>query len=130
MELLLPLLVLLLLVPLFLSVRRQKKEVDRQRSLQDALTIGDRVMTTSGMYGDVVAIADTTVDLEIAPGVVTTWLRVVVRDIVSEDTDELGDTSEQTGTDDSSAGPDTGLGSPEGNAPEGFNQRGPEPGRQ
>ncbi|AEF40266.1 preprotein translocase subunit YajC [Hoyosella subflava] len=125
MELLLPLLVLLLLVPLFLSVRRQKKEVDRQRSLQDALTIGDRVMTTSGMYGDVVAIADTTVDLEIAPGVVTTWLRVVVRDIVTEDTDELSDTFEQAGTDDSSAGP----GSPEGNAPEGFNQRGPEPGR-
>ncbi|MCW4353252.1 preprotein translocase subunit YajC [Hoyosella sp. YIM 151337] len=122
MELLLPLLVLLLLVPLFLSVRRQKKEVDRQRTLQDALTIGDRVMTTSGMYGEVVALGETTVDIQIAPGVVTTWLRVVVRDIVTEEDAESAaagsaqpaDTTEASGFD----------------SPEGFDQRGPESGRQ
>jgi preprotein translocase subunit YajC len=37
-------------------------------------------MTTSGMYGTIVALADNTVDLEIAPRVVTTWSRAAVRE--------------------------------------------------
>lgn len=116
MELLLPLLVLLLLVPLFLSVRRQKKEVDRQRTLQDSLKVGDRVMTTSGLYGDVVALTDTTVELEIAPGVVTSWLRMVIRDIVTdEEQSDSADVADAEGNLDS---------------PEGFDQRGTDPGRQ
>ena len=46
MELLFPLLILALLVPTFLGVRRQKKEMAKVAELQDSLRIGDRVMTT------------------------------------------------------------------------------------
>ncbi|MEE2032726.1 preprotein translocase subunit YajC [Rhodococcus chondri] len=91
MELLFPLLILALLVPTFLGVRRQKKEMQKVSQLQDSLRVGDRVMTTAGLHATVVALADDTVDLEIAPGVVTVWSRVVVRERIEgshTDTDD------------------------------------------
>jgi preprotein translocase subunit YajC len=40
-------------------------------------------MTTSGLYGTVADTSgDNTIDIEIAPGVVTTWLRLAVREKV------------------------------------------------
>ncbi len=54
MELLFPLLILALLVPTFLGVRRQKKEMAKVAELQDSLRIGDRVMTTAGLHATVV----------------------------------------------------------------------------
>ncbi|MBF6170259.1 preprotein translocase subunit YajC [Nocardia blacklockiae] len=87
MELLFPLLLVALLVPMFLGVRRQKREAEKVASMQEALKIGDRVTTTSGLYGTVVDADETTVDLEIAEDVVTTWLRAAVRDVRTEETD-------------------------------------------
>lgn len=87
MELLLPLLVLLLLVPMFLTARRQKREMQRVSAMQDALRVGDRVMTTSGLYGTIAGVEDTTLELEIAPGVVTTWMRMAIREVVQDDVD-------------------------------------------
>ena len=83
-QLLLPLLlVLVLAVPLVMSTRKQKKQQAAQQDLQNSLAPGDRVMTTSGLYGTVAdASGDTTIDIEIAPGVVTTWLRLAVREKV------------------------------------------------
>jgi preprotein translocase subunit YajC len=54
------------------------------------------VHTTSGMEATVVEIADDTVDLEIAPGVVTRWMKLAVRDRVlpDEDLDEDYDEDE------------------------------------
>ncbi|GGC59490.1 preprotein translocase subunit YajC [Hoyosella rhizosphaerae] len=117
MEWLLPLLILLLLVPLFLSVRRQKREMDRQTALQDSLKVGDRIMTTSGLYGTVLGLQDTTIDLEIAPGVAATWLRMAVRDIVTEDPNSPA--TEQDWTTEATFDPN-----------DGFDQRGNESGRQ
>ncbi|EOM75882.1 preprotein translocase subunit YajC [Rhodococcus rhodnii] len=85
MDLLFPLLILLLLVPMFLGIRRQKKEMAKTAELQDALQIGDRVVTTAGLYGTVRSLADTTVELEIAPGVVSTWSRMVVRERITDE---------------------------------------------
>jgi preprotein translocase subunit YajC len=60
--------------------------------LQESLRPGDRVHTTSGMEATIVAITDDTVDLEIAPGVVTTWMKLAVRDrILPDDDAELDD---------------------------------------
>ncbi|MEV4051829.1 preprotein translocase subunit YajC [Amycolatopsis sp. NPDC049688] len=83
-QLLLPLLlVLVLAVPLVMSTRKQKKQQAAQQDLQNSLAPGDRVMTTSGLYGTVADTSgDTTIDIEIAPGVVTTWLRLAVREKV------------------------------------------------
>lgn len=88
MDLLFPLLILALLVPMFLGIRRQKKEMQKTTALQDSLQVGDRVMTTAGLHATVAQIGDDTVDLEIAPGVITTWSRMVVREVLTDHSDE------------------------------------------
>lgn len=84
--LLLPLLFIIVLgLPLILGSRRQKRAMVEAQRLQDSLTNGDRVTTTSGLHAIVVNIADEdTVDLEIAPGVRTTWLRAAIREKITE----------------------------------------------
>jgi preprotein translocase subunit YajC len=97
-NLLLPLLlVLVLAVPLVMSSRKQKKQQAAQQDLQSSLAPGDRVMTTSGLYGTVADTSgDNTIDIEIAPGVVTTWLRLAVREkvepVVETDEDAVDET--------------------------------------
>lgn len=88
-SLMFPLLLVLLAVPLFLSARKQKRAVAEQQSLLNSLEPGDRVMTTSGMYATVADVNDddNTIDLEIADGVVTTWLRQAIREKVVVDTE-------------------------------------------
>ncbi|GAA1230282.1 preprotein translocase subunit YajC [Prauserella halophila] len=97
--LLLPLLLMLVLaVPLIMGTRKQKKAAAQQQELQNSLAPGDRVMTTSGLYATVADTADeSTIDLEIADGVVTTWLRQAIReriDPMAADEDE--DSDEET----------------------------------
>ncbi|KZM74494.1 preprotein translocase subunit YajC [Nocardia terpenica] len=85
-QLLFPLLLVALLVPMFLGVRRQKREAQKVTEMQEGVKVGDRVTTTSGLYGTVVDLDETTVDLEIAEDVVTTWLRAAIREVRTEDT--------------------------------------------
>lgn len=107
MDGLLPLLLMfgLLGVMMYFMTRRQRKAQETQAALQNSLEIGDRVMTTSGLYGTVVDSDDaTTVTLEIAPGVETEWLRAAVREKVGpvdehDDTDDDDlDASDETDT--------------------------------
>lgn len=88
MDLLFPLLILALLVPMFLGIRRQKREAAKTTALQDSLTVGDRIVTTAGLHATVAALADETVELEIAPGIVTTWARQVVRERIEDTVEE------------------------------------------
>jgi preprotein translocase subunit YajC len=67
---------------MFFASRRQKRAMQATIDLHESLSIGDRVHTTSGLQGIVAHIADDTVDLEIAPGVVTTWMKLAIRDRV------------------------------------------------
>ena len=86
--LLLPLLIVLVIGMLFFSSRRQRKAQAQQQQLQTSLTVGTRVMTTSGLYGTVAGVdSETEIDIEIAPGVVTTWLRAAVREKVNPTTE-------------------------------------------
>lgn len=82
--LLLPLIIVLFAVPLFMGTRKQKRAAAQQQEMQNSLSYGDRVMTTSGLYGSVVATTDNSIDIEIAPGVVTSWLRAAVREKVAD----------------------------------------------
>ncbi len=83
-SLLLPLFLLVLFVPIFLSGRKQRKQLAEMQELQRGLEDGDIVVTTSGLRGVVVDAAyEDTVDLEIADGVVTTWVRAAVREKVT-----------------------------------------------
>ncbi len=80
MSFIFPLLLLLLLIPLFMGTRRQKRQMQEMQQMQDSLRIGDEVMTTAGLHAVVSDLQETTVDLRIAPGVVTRWERMVIRE--------------------------------------------------
>ncbi|WP_298803091.1 preprotein translocase subunit YajC [uncultured Pseudokineococcus sp.] len=72
------LVLLLLLVPLvLLSVRgsRQRKAVAQ---MQSELATGTEVMTASGQFGTVTGVRDDRVEIEVAPGVRTWWLRQAI----------------------------------------------------
>ena len=78
---------------MFFASRRQKKAMQATIDLHESLTIGDRIHTTSGLQGTITDVNDDTVDLEIAPGVVTTWMKLAVRDrIVADDEYDEDDT--------------------------------------
>ena len=80
------LIILLLFVPLFLNGRKQRRQQQQTQAMQQALETGDVVITTSGLRGVVTdASYEDTIDIEIADGVVTTWLRAAVREKVDTD---------------------------------------------
>lgn len=81
------LLIVLLVVPMFLQTRKQRRAMRTQQDMQKSLSVGDRVMTTSGLLGTIVETEEKHVDLEIAEGVITTWVREAVREKVSTDDD-------------------------------------------
>ncbi|GAA4861614.1 preprotein translocase subunit YajC [Actinomycetospora straminea] len=96
MDLIFPLLILFMIGLVFMSSRQRKKQENQQKSLQNSLHVGDVVVMTSGISGTVVDVDDErTIDLEIAPDVVTTWLRAAVREkLVAEEAVVDGDTAD------------------------------------
>jgi preprotein translocase subunit YajC len=77
---LVPLLLLALafVVLVVLPMRARNRALQKTRQLQAGLTAGTEVMTTSGLYGRVTAIAEDTVDLEVSPGVVVRWAKAAI----------------------------------------------------
>lgn len=67
---------------MYFSMKKQKRQAAQTKQMQDALVPGTRVMTTSGLHGTVTAVADDTIELEVAPGMRTTWVRAAVREVV------------------------------------------------
>lgn len=72
---------------MFFSSRRQRKAMQATIDLHDSLRVGDRVNTTSGLQATIAGITDDHVDLEIAPGVVTRWMKLAIRDRVEPEID-------------------------------------------
>ena len=88
--------VLILLLPLVLLLFIMSRGRRQQRALaelQSSLAPGQRVITTAGLHATVVEVGETTVVLEPAPGLRTTWARqAVVRtipDVVPTDASSL-----------------------------------------
>jgi preprotein translocase subunit YajC len=88
---------------MFFASRRQKRAMQATIDLHESLRVGERVNTTSGLQGTITHITDDTVDLEIAPGVVTTWMKLAVRDRIepelldseAHEADDLADDPER-----------------------------------
>ena len=59
----------------FLFIRPRSQQMKRAQAQSRDVSIGDRVMTTSGMLGRVVRVNDETVMLEIAPDVEVSFVR-------------------------------------------------------
>ena len=98
----LPLIIIMGLFMFFAS-RRQKKAMQATIDLHDSLQVGDRIHTTSGMEATIAGINDDSVELEIAPGVITTWMKLAVRDKIGPDTDEDDDDLEDVYDEESTA---------------------------
>jgi preprotein translocase subunit YajC len=62
--------------------RQRKKMAAQQQQLQDSLKPGARVMTTAGIHGTVSGLGETTVILDIAPGVPVTFERRAIMQVV------------------------------------------------
>ena len=76
---------------MYFASRRQRKAMQATIDLRESLRVGDRVHTTSGLQATITGITDDNVDLEIAPGVVTTWMKLAIRDRVEDEVPEIDD---------------------------------------
>ncbi|WP_373868727.1 preprotein translocase subunit YajC [Microbispora amethystogenes] len=90
----------------FLLIRPQRKRQQEQVQMQNSLTPGVRVMTTTGLFATVVALEDDDVVLELAPGVETRWVKGAIGRVLTPVGDVTGVETEETVT----GGPDTGNG--------------------
>jgi preprotein translocase subunit YajC len=75
------LLALAFVLLIVLPARQRKRAQAHAQAMQESLTPGTPVMTTAGLHGTVVGLGDTTVDLEIAPGVVVTFARQAILEV-------------------------------------------------
>lgn len=80
---LLPLAAILVLMYVLL-IRPAKRRQRDAAALQAAVSPGDEIMLTSGVFGQVVGVVDETVEVEIASGVVIKVLRGAVGRIVTD----------------------------------------------
>jgi preprotein translocase subunit YajC len=84
---LLPLVAIALLFWLLIIRPASRRQKDQAR-MQSAVTVGEQVMLTSGIFGTVIDLDDDKLSLEIAPGVVVRVARGAVGSIVPNDEPE------------------------------------------
>ena len=80
---------------MFFASRRQRKAMQATIDLHESLRIGDAVHTTSGLQATITGITDDTVDLEIAPGVITTWMKLAIRDKIQPEIEDTESTASE-----------------------------------
>lgn len=76
-------LILLVVVFYFLLIRPQRKRQQEAAQMQNSLTPGTRVMTTTGLFATVVAVDNEDVVLEVAPGIQTRWVKAAIGRVVT-----------------------------------------------
>ncbi len=72
-------LILIIVVMWLLMIRPQQKQAKKEREFRAGLKKGDRVSFSGGIYGKVHEVAEHTVDVEIANGVVVTVEKSMVQ---------------------------------------------------
>jgi preprotein translocase subunit YajC len=84
-----PLLFLLVVAVIFwlLMIRPAQRKARQQQALQSAVAVGDEVMTTSGIFGEVRALEGETVHLAVADGVQIRVVRAAIARVVPPETD-------------------------------------------
>ena len=70
--------VILFIIPSFMAMRKQRQRQNDMQSLQNSLQNGDRIVTAGGDHGVVRGTTDTSVDLEVSPGVTLTFDKMAV----------------------------------------------------
>jgi preprotein translocase subunit YajC len=78
-------LVLVFVIFYFLLIRPQQKKAKQHQEMVTRLKKNDEVMTSGGIYGKVVALADNVVTLEVAPNVKIRVHRPQITEVVTGD---------------------------------------------
>lgn len=78
-------LVLVFVIFYFLLIRPQQKKAKDHQEMVKKLKKNDEVMTSGGIYGKVVALADTVVTLEVAPNVRIRVHRPQISEVVTSE---------------------------------------------
>ncbi|WP_113699657.1 preprotein translocase subunit YajC [Nonomuraea lactucae] len=100
-------LILLVVVFYFLLIRPQRKRQQEAVRMQNSLTPGARVMTTTGLFGTVVTVDNEDVVLEVAPGIETRWVKAAIGRVVTPGEPTADDAADDAATGDAATG-DTG----------------------
>lgn len=87
-------LVILVVAFFVLVVRPQRRRLAAHRALMASLEVGTEVITTGGIYGVVVAVADDVITLEVAPQVSLKVARGAIAHLVQPPGQQLGDESD------------------------------------
>lgn len=69
---------LLIAIFYFMLIRPQKKRVEAHRQLVESVSLGDEIITMTGIYGTVRSIGDENVEVEIAPGTTVRFLKSAI----------------------------------------------------
>ena len=80
------LLVIIVVFGVMITAQRRRQRSAMQ--VQHQLVPGSRIMTTAGLFATVVSVSDTEVELEVAPGVVSTYARAAVARVVTPGADD------------------------------------------
>lgn len=91
--------ILLIGVVFYLLIMRPARMRQRkQTQMMSALVPGSRVMTTSGIYGTLIAVEDDDAEVEIAPGVVIRVVKAAIAKVIEPE--PVPSTEESATTDD------------------------------
>ena len=87
MQFLIPIVILFALFWFFVLLPQRRRQ-RLHTEMQDALGVGDEVITAGGLHGEVVAVEETVVHVEIAPGTVVRVDRRAIAARVTPDEDD------------------------------------------
>lgn len=68
----------------FLMIRPQQKKLKEHKAMVEALRRGDQVVTSGGMIGKVVKVADNEVEVELAPNVKVRVVKNTISQVTSK----------------------------------------------
>ena len=67
----------------FMVIRPQQRRQREVTALQNSIEVGQRVMMSSGIYGTVIAVADDTARLQVAPGTEIEIARAAIAKVIT-----------------------------------------------
>ncbi len=76
--------VLIFAIMYFLMIRPQQKKLKEHKAMVEALRRGDQVVTSGGMIGKVVKVADAEVEVELAPNVKVRVVKSTIAQVTSK----------------------------------------------
>jgi preprotein translocase subunit YajC len=75
---------LIFLIMYFLMIRPQQKKMKEHKAMVEGLRRGDQVITSGGMIGKVVKVADSEVEVELAPNVKVRVIKNTIASVTSK----------------------------------------------